>query len=102
MGAEPLRPAETGLAALGWAAETPLWYYVLKEAEARTQGERLGPVGGRIVAEVLLGIIDADPESYRAVDRSWRPSLPHTGAAFGLGDLLAFAGRVRAREVGQP
>ncbi len=98
IGAEPLTPAETGLSAVGWDAETPLWYYVLKEAEARTQGEHLGPVGGRIVAEVLLGIIDADPESYRSVDRAWRPSLPHHGPAFGLGDLLEFANATRARE----
>jgi hypothetical protein len=91
IGAEPLAPAETGLAALGWDAETPLWYYVLKEAELRGHGERLGPVGGRIVAEVLLGIIDRDPESYLAVDRAWQPSLPHSGPTFGLGDMREFA-----------
>jgi hypothetical protein len=99
IGVEPLSRAESGLGVLGWDAETPLWYYLLKEAELRAQGERLGPVGGRIVGEVLLGIIDADPESYRAVDRAWHPSLPHTGPTFGLGDLLAFAEGVRAAEV---
>jgi Animal haem peroxidase len=95
MNVEPLTAQQTGLRVLGWERETPLWYYILKEAEVHTGGERLGPVGGRIVAEALLGIIDADPESYRSVDPGWRPSLPHHGEAFGLGDLLAFADSVR-------
>ena len=30
---------------------TPLWYYILKEAEVFSQGRTLGPVGGRIVTE---------------------------------------------------
>ena len=95
MGEPPLTPDEIGLAALGWEGETPLWYYVLKEAEARAGGERLGPVGGRIVAEVLLGIIDADPESWRAVDPTWRPTLPAADPEeFSMADLLAFAATV--------
>jgi hypothetical protein len=97
IGVEPLTADEAGLRTLGWQRETPLWFYILKEAEARETGERLGPVGGRIVAEVLLGIVDRDPESYRSVDPAWRPSLPHHGQALGLGDLLAFAEDVRAR-----
>jgi hypothetical protein len=49
----------------------------------------LGPVGGRIVGEVLVGIIDADPESFRSVDRNWTPTLPARRAgAFGLADIL--------------
>ena len=36
----------------GWSGETPLWFYVLKEADVRQAGERLGPVGGRIAGEV--------------------------------------------------
>jgi Animal haem peroxidase len=92
MGEAPLAPGETGLAALGWEGGTPLWYYVLKEAEVREGGERLGPVGGRIVAEVLLGIIDADPESWRAVDPAWRPTLPAADPdRFTVADLLAFS-----------
>lgn len=92
IGAEPLSANEVELRdALGWTQETPLWYYVLKEAEAREAGERLGAVGGRIVGEVLVGIIDQDPESFRAVDPYWRPTLGQT-KAFTVGDLLAFAG----------
>jgi Animal haem peroxidase len=81
IGAEPV---DSGL---GWEG-TPLWYYVLVESD----GERLGPVGATIVAEVLRGIVELDPESYPAVDPSWKPSLPAADGRFGLGDLLAFAG----------
>jgi len=91
MGIEPISPEQAGLAELGWTGETPLWLYFLKEAQASTGGERLGPAGGRIVAEVLLGIIDADPGSYRAVEPSWQPTLPASGDRFDIGDLLAFA-----------
>jgi hypothetical protein len=53
---------------------------------------RLGPLGGRIVAEVLLGIIDRDPESYRAVRPDWRPTLPAARpGSFNVTDLLAAA-----------
>ena len=34
------------------------------------------PVGGRIVGEVLVGIIDADPKSFRGAETDWRPTLP--------------------------
>ncbi|HZA88849.1 MAG TPA: heme peroxidase family protein [Solirubrobacterales bacterium] len=88
MGEEPLSRAEVGLADFGWEAESPLWFYVLRESEARADGERLGPVGGRIVAEVLLGIIDGDPESYRAVEPDWTPTLPYRGDRFELTDVL--------------
>jgi hypothetical protein len=88
MGEEPLSRPEVGLADFGWEAESPLWFYVLRESEARADGERLGPVGGRIVAEVLLGIIDGDPESYRAVESDWTPTLPSRGDRFELTDIL--------------
>jgi hypothetical protein len=88
MGEQGLDAAEVGLAGSGWDSETPLWFYVLRESEAREDGERLGPVGGRIVAEVLLGIIDGDPESYRAVEPEWTPVLPSRNEAFELTDLL--------------
>jgi hypothetical protein len=89
VGEEPLRPDEIGLSEFGWSGETPLWYYLLKEAEAREDGERLGPVGSMIVGEVLLGIVDGDPESFRSVDPSWRPTLPsRVPGRFTLADLL--------------
>jgi hypothetical protein len=93
LGAEPLSAEEVGLAESGWRDETPLWYYVLREADARHDGDRLGAVGGRIVGEVLVGIIDGDPESYRGVEPGWKPTLPvlSGGERFCLGDLLALS-----------
>ncbi len=102
MGVEPLTAEECGLVASGWRAETPLWYYVFKEAEVRAGGERLGPVGGRIVAEVLLGLLDADPGSYRGAKPGWEPTLPSSAGtrtgSFSMADLLAFAGAPGSRE----
>ena len=92
MGVEPLSEDEVGLRKLGWRSETPLWYYILKEAEVQQQGERLGDVGGRIVAEVLLGLIAADPSSYLNTDSAWSPSLLGAGVGdFTIADLLRFA-----------
>jgi hypothetical protein len=92
IGVEPLTEEECGLCAGGWEGETPLWYYVFKEAEVRVGGEYLGPVGGRIVAEVLLGLLDADPGSYRQVEPAWRPELPSAQPGrFTMSDLLRLA-----------
>src|SRR5262245_1479730 len=87
MGADLLDEEEIGLRRHGWEGETPLWLYILREAWVREQGDRLGEVGGRIVAEVLHGVIARDPESYLAVEPEWLPTLPRRGDAFGLGDL---------------
>jgi heme peroxidase len=89
VGEEPLPSDEIGLKRFGWSGETPLWYYLLKEAEVREDGERLGPVGSLIVGEVLLGIVDGDPESFRSVDPAWRPTLPsRSPGRFTITDLL--------------
>jgi Animal haem peroxidase len=85
LGVPALGTAEVGL---GWE-ETPLWFYILKEAEVMHDGDRLGPVGGRIVGEVLVGIIDGDAESFRSVDPGWSPTLPSRDGVFGLVDILA-------------
>jgi hypothetical protein len=76
--------------ALGdWDDETPLWLYILREAAVRSGGDHLGEVGGRIVAEVIVGIIRTDPESYLTNDPSWRPTLPsHDPGRFKIRDLL--------------
>jgi hypothetical protein len=58
---------------LGWRGETPLWYYILREADTFIGGHRLGPVGGRIVTDVLVGLIDADATSFRQNSWDWRP-----------------------------
>lgn len=53
---------------------TPLWFHILREADTRGGGKRLGPVGARIVAEVIIGLIKLDPLSYLHVDPCWNPS----------------------------
>jgi hypothetical protein len=92
LGVPPLTREETGLAGLGWEGETPLWFYILKEAAVREQGDQLGPVGGRIVGDVLVGLVDYDAGSFRATDPAWRPSLPAAREGeFTMADLIAFA-----------
>ena len=71
-GIAPLTPEQVGIASTGWRGETPLWFYILREADACTRGNLLGPVGGRIVAEVLVGLIDADPASFRHNGEGWK------------------------------
>jgi hypothetical protein len=89
LGVAPLTAEELGLAEQGWTGETPLWLYILKEAEVLRDGEQLGPVGCRVVGEVLVGIIDSDPASFRSLDPEWRPTLPARRAgSFGLADIL--------------
>jgi Animal haem peroxidase len=85
VGAAPLTADELEQA---WPGGTPLWFYVLKEAEHRGGGDRLGPVGGRIVAEVLIGLLRADPTSYLGSEPGWQPDLPAAGPGFGIADLL--------------
>jgi len=85
VGAEPLAAGDLERS---WPGGTPLWFYVLKEAEHRGGGDRLGPVGGRIVAEVLIGLLRADPASYLSLEPDWQPTLPAAGSGFGLADLL--------------
>lgn len=92
MNVAPLTPDEVGLQQIGWHSETPLWYYILREAEVRHQGERLGLVGGRIVAEVLTGLIKADASSYLNAENAWQPTLPAARQGhFTMADLLHFA-----------
>jgi hypothetical protein len=85
MGVSPLTADELEQT---WPHGTPLWFYILKEAEYRGGGDRLGPVGGRIVAEVLIGLLRADPASYLSLEPDWEPILPAAGPDFGLADLL--------------
>jgi hypothetical protein len=52
---------------------TPLWYYVLAEADAMQQGKRLGAVGSRIVMETFVGLMMWDGHSFLRQDPSWQP-----------------------------
>jgi hypothetical protein len=79
---------------VGLERSTPLWYYILREADLATGGQHLGPVGGRIVAEVLIGLIEADRDSFLSAAHDWSPTLPSTSGRgrFRMVDLLRFAG----------
>lgn len=76
------------------ATGTPLWIYCLLEGQvlgrggqARERGEGLGPVGGRIVAETLIGVLEADSRSWLGSNRSWRPASGRGS----IGELLQWA-----------
>jgi hypothetical protein len=74
--------------------EAPLWFYILKEAELVGRGRELGPVGGRIVAEVLVGLLQKDLNSYLYLQPTWKPAPPIAPARgqFTMADLLKYAG----------
>lgn len=93
MAIEPLSDEELGIVGISdqFVDSAPLWFYVLKEAESRTSGETLGPVGGRIVAEVLLGLLKGDSFSFINVEPAWQPFLPAaTEGEFTMADLIRF------------
>ncbi|PSN16092.1 peroxidase [filamentous cyanobacterium CCT1] len=94
MGIAPLAAADLAdVAAIdaGLARSTPLWFYILREADKRADGQSLGPVGGRIVAEVFIGLLQSDELSYLCQEPSWTPTLGE-GGGFKMADLLKFAG----------
>ncbi|HIK31632.1 MAG TPA: peroxidase [Oscillatoriales cyanobacterium M59_W2019_021] len=91
---DPLTPGELAdLAGLsvGMEYRTPLWFYVLREADKRAGGQTLGPVGGRIVAEVFIGMLQGDRMSFLCQAPAWKPTLGQRQGEFGLVDLLEFA-----------
>ncbi len=85
-----------------FAKNCPLWTYVLAEAATHkvavtipvtgapgpVSTPQLGPVGGRIVAEVILGLIFGDNFSVLSLDPHWAPV---TGPNFKLKDLVSYA-----------
>jgi len=99
MGLDPLGLEQLSHAIPGFPAEVvddvPLWLYVLCEAKVFNDGSHLGPVGGRIVAEVLIGLLEADADSYLGASPAWEPEPgfcdPDT-KRFWMPELLAFAG----------
>jgi hypothetical protein len=99
----PLTPAEIAKGTDGAVAKkhgldehTPLWYYILKEAEQRGAGEKLGPVGATIVAEVFVGLVHGDRQSYLWLKgKDWKPTLPaKMPGDFTMADLLRFVGDI--------
>jgi hypothetical protein len=84
-----------------FAGNCPLWTYVLAEAlqtkvlvtipvseTKQITTPQLGPTGGRIVAEVFLGLLYSDPGSYLAMSPGWTPPA---GPHFALRDFVQFA-----------
>jgi hypothetical protein len=76
---------------------TPLWFYILMEAEQIGRettldtfepGEGLGPVGARIVAETITGLIELDSRSYLAKNRNWSPD--QGVGVTSLGEMLTY------------
>lgn len=87
-----------------FADNCPLWTYILAETVEKpitiktSQGDQtrtarlLGPVGGRIVAETMVGLLLSDSSSYVAQDPRWTPDaeLMENGK-FGLRELIKTA-----------
>ncbi|ETN37521.1 uncharacterized protein HMPREF1541_07143 [Cyphellophora europaea CBS 101466] len=91
----------------------PLWTYILAEAAATaTETDKkipipvlpdsdgkpitvttpqLGEVGGRIVAEVFLGLLFGDKSSFLSACPGWTPSIGGVGSGFALRDIVAYA-----------
>jgi len=93
----------------GFAGKAPLWAYILSEAQVMSWDKtdsgmakddipiRLGPVGGRIVAEVFAALLGGDPTSYLNEGAGFTPitDFTHDGT-FGLAELINVAlGRAR-------
>ncbi|MDZ4367392.1 MAG: heme peroxidase, partial [Afipia sp.] len=76
----------------GFDKATPLWYYILKEAQVKSGGLHLGPVGATIVAEVFIGIVQGSKTSYLAAPNGFKPTLGKVSGQFTIVDLLTFAG----------
>ncbi len=83
---EPLKPLND---------QTPLWYYILKEAELICGGTQLGPVGGRIVAEIFVGLLIGDKTSFLNIDPGWKPQKGEFGCSeegsYDMSNLIHFA-----------
>lgn len=98
MGIAPVAPEDLAKGPDGAVAKahglheaTPLWYYVLKEAEAMHGGKRLGTVGATILAETFLGLVHGDHRSFLWQRANWRPELPSaTPGHFTMADMLRF------------
>jgi Animal haem peroxidase len=67
---------------------TPLWFYILREAELNNG--KLRGVGGRIVAETFHRAMEGSTSSI-VRDPAWRPSLGPNNTTFRMVDLMLFA-----------
>jgi len=103
----PLRPEDlrntaspditNAVVAGGFDTATPLWYYILQEANFQHDGKFLGSVGSRIVAETLVGLVQRYASSY--LNYRQDPAVKPTGIEVASGhvigtlnELLQFSG----------
>ena len=73
-----------------FSERTPLWYYILAES-ARDKSSVLGPIGSRLVSEVLIGLVRGSKDSILK-DSGWKPTLGTALNRFTLRDLLTLGG----------
>ena len=85
----------------GFAGHAPLWAYILSEAQVSywdkvergaspdSTAMKLGPVGGRIVADVFAALLRGDPTSYLNQGATFTP-IPcfAPNGKFGLAELI--------------
>jgi hypothetical protein len=71
-----------------FSENTPLWYYILAEAQHECEGNRLGRVGGRIVMETFIGLMMQDEDSFMRKDPHWQPDVPRGSHEFGIIELI--------------
>ena len=76
-----------------FADNAPLWYYILAEAQQQFKKNSteitLGPVGGRIVTEVFVGLLLGDKHSFLSMNPGWTPMEEvMNGGKFKMIDLL--------------
>ena len=88
LGFEPIKVEETKKYKLDG---TPLWYYILREAELEGHGgEHLGPVGSTILGECFMTIIRNDDFSFMKLHPRWKPTLGKDIGEFEFTDLVRF------------
>ncbi len=86
-------PTTSALRKLG-LTETPLLYYILAEAEHQFQDsneDRLGPVGGRLLANAVIRRLRLDPQSYLNAHPNFEPfsKVTDENGEFDVGQLIA-------------
>jgi hypothetical protein len=90
-----------------FADNAPLWFYVLAEAlekwrkqvvAGKLEGDAadrvpvtLGAVGGRLVAETLIGLLIGDSHSFLSQAPNWTPRIPKQGDTHTVGDVIKYA-----------
>lgn len=91
LGFDPIEVSETK--EMG-ASGTPLWFYILREAEILGhKGEHLGPVGSTILGEFFFTVMRADDYSFLKLHPKWKPSLGKDIGEFEFTDLVRFVSK---------